>query len=209
MQAIDTLFEIEENPHRNINTDLFKSDDFKPITEFLFKFFIKDSNLSFNGSAASLFDFLTGDEIFKKLKIWMKPTSGSLTESVVGSLLPTIKELQLYNKVISSFRCENVCFEGDSKFWEFFIREALQQFLAFHFLDSKPTRNQVAVVRNEYVEMMLAMDMPSLRKFLSDIHKNTALNKNEWVELSCSDLTESVVVTKHAPKFEIIENYKT
>lgn len=208
LQAIDTVLEVRAQPYKSLDMDSFTSADFKPITDFLFKYFVKDSDIDFNGNIAPLFDYFTSESIFEKLKYFIKPTKGSLTQNIMVSVLPTIKELQLYAKVVKSFRCQNVCFEGDKKFWEFFIREALQKFIKFHFIGQNPTRTQIAYVRNEYVEKMLAMDTDQLRLFLSDIQKSTMLDQNEWVEVDPNNLVKSCIITKTTNSFEIIEDYR-
>lgn len=193
LEALDMVLEVNAGHHQNKDIDTFTLDDFKPITNFVFQFFIEGSESLFKGNISSLFDYFTGDKIFEKLNQFVQPTnmpSDSLPQNILQSLLPTIKELHLYTKVIMAFRCEKVCFDGDGKFWEIFIREALNQFVTIHFMNQKkPSLEQKVKVRNKHVEKMLKMNDLELREFLSKIRGNLEIDLDEWVNVSEANTT--------------------
>jgi hypothetical protein len=210
LDALDVCADLLEKPHAHPDADSFTQEDFRPVTDFLFNHFIKGQEIAFNGNITSLFDYLSGDAIFHQLEKFFAPSKKPLEETLLSALLPTIKELRLYSKVIYAFRSRNICFEGDAKFWEIFIREVLFQFLQAQFLDTtgKPSSAMLATARNEHVEKMLAMDAPALMNYLSDVSKN-APPCEEWVPVDRDSLMKSVIINTSVPQLRerIIDDY--
>jgi hypothetical protein len=181
MHMIDAIEEELNKPQPDVpNTETqkpdaatFTNENFKPIMDFLFDHFITKGGLFFNADVKPIFDFISGDHIYKNLKAYCEPQprkEGSHPlEAALETLLPTIKELQLYTKITMAFRLDTICFEGDGKFWEVFIREALNKLVANELKTEKEIRLHGAKFRNKYVEKMLEMDNSILREFLAKI----------------------------------------
>ena len=115
-------------------------------------------------------------------------------QKIVKSFLPTIKELLLYTVVIESFRKEGVVFEGDAKFWEYFLRASLNQLVENKIQQQlgpsqTPTLTQLFEFRDQEVDRLLSLSQPELRSVLSKL----------------SDSTQTL--SFHHP-CEIIEDYK-
>jgi len=140
----------------------------------------------------------------------LKPSEGSLFEKVLSEFLPTVKELKLYCRLLVSFRDQSVWFEGDEKFWEFFIRESLNRLAAIHVMkehgpDAGLPQAALFEIRNQYVEKMLSMDDAELRNYLSDIPKCSEL-LHQWDIVE--DDEPAVSLTASPSGIVFIENYK-
>jgi len=185
MQVIEHMNESMQKPvGREEAEEPFQPEDFKPITDFLFQHFIKDSQLPFEANIAPLVDYFTGEGLFLQFKELIKPAEEPLLEKALESLIPTIKELMLYSRVIDTFREERISFNGDAKFWEIFIRESLNQLVSGQVADTmslseKPKLSDLSAMRNVFVERLLVLDKNELREYLLGIEEQTSLIR-QW-----------------------------
>ena len=209
MQVIDTVFDSVTNPYRPGSTEQkpLKPQDLKPITDFLFQHFIKDSPIPFEGQITPLLDYFTRDGLYKQVKQMMRPSEDSLLGKGLEMLLPTVKELDLYTRVVTAFRKERISFEGDYKFWEVFLRESLNQLVAHQLakMSTKSKLAEVARLRDGFVSHLLSLDTCKLRKFLLDIPVKGPILRH-W-EIIPHDPPLVKVTYKGSPKFKIIEDY--
>ena len=170
--------------------------DLAKITDFLCHHFTKGTKLSLQGKIGKVVDYFSGDLMFQLFKESLKPSSPSLLEKSLTSNLPVIKELLLYTRVIDSFRLQMVGFEGDGKFWECFIRESLNQFVALEIekgkLKSPSIKTQASSIRAKIVDELLSLDQSALRTKLSVAHEVYFMLEN-WVEMPTEE-DEFVVV---------------
>lgn len=123
-----------------------------------------------------LFNFLLSDEMINKLKETLSSPGKPFLETAMESILPTINEITLYLRVGEAFRKENIYFEGDSKFWELFIREYLNRAIYFKIRErysspEKPPQEAINAIRDELVQEMLEMDMLEIKKKLMSLPK--------------------------------------
>lgn len=159
---------------------------FKQIASFLFDHFTKDSSslISSLGEGAKRF---SSESTFAQFQQLFKPRQGSMIEKCLAPLVPTIKELSLFTRLTDSFRCQGIHFAGDDKFWEYYIREYLNRYVAqttserYQSSKNGPSQNDRVAIREEHVDYLLSLDLPLLRKRLAEVAVLTPLSDTDDV----------------------------
>jgi hypothetical protein len=213
MQLIDDLLHAIDNPPPMgppEETPPFKEEDLKPITDFLFQHFIKDSQIPFEGNIVPLIDYFTREGLLAQFRQLMRPSNDSLLEKALESLLPTMKELILYCRLVDAFRTEKVFFEGDQKFWEIFTRESLNRLTASDILRTKGRSTRISLaeisaIRIRHVDHLLKLNMQDLRIFLSDIPESSPM-LDRWEVIP--DESEPLITKHISSPVEIVWDYQ-
>ncbi len=186
MQLVDILTSEDSKEASPQNQTL--KDDLNEITEFLFNHFTESINIPFREKITSLVEHFSGDALLKIFLDSLQPKETSLLEKGITSLLPTLKELLLYTRVLESFRQDAVFFEGDAKFWEYFIRESLNQHIAIQAQQNaeKPlSLTELFAAREKIVDSMLGMESKQLRMILAHPPEiDMSLDGQPWNEIS-------------------------
>jgi hypothetical protein len=105
-------------------------------------------------------------------------------ETLLKGLIPTLKEITLYARVLGAFRKRGVYFFGDKKFWEFFVREALNVFIEDHFKGGKvKSVEALGVQRNVVIDTLLGLNEEGLLKVFAQIPVDPTIQeeKNGWL----------------------------
>lgn len=214
LQMIDDLEEVVMNPPPiNAPQQAPYSDvDLKPITDFLFQHFVQDSQIPFEGNITPLMHYFTHEGLKEQFKQLLKPSNDSLLEKALTALLPTMKELKLYCRVVDAFRKDQVWLEGGQKFWEVFVRVSLNRLTASRIMELKGPRANVclaeqAAIRNQFVEHMLTLEKAELRAFLSDVPECSEM-LHHWEQLDV-DRPEIRIIEPTIAQFSdlIIDDY--
>lgn len=181
LQVIDAVEDVVLNPPplRAPSDSPYDGIDLTPITHFIFQHFVRDSELPFEGNIVPLIHYFTSEGLMNQFQQLLRPSEDSLLEKVLTECLPSIKELMLYCRVLVCFRNEKVWFDGDQKFWEFFVRESLNRLTASYVMekkgpDAKLPQSKIFAVRNRFVELMLQMEDQELKSYLSDIPETSS-----------------------------------
>ncbi len=128
LQALHTIIEKEVSEKEDPNAGTNIRHNFKTVATFLFSHIAPPSMQQSVGKWATHF---TGDKAFQAFaeKITTPPE-----EPVLEKRLPLIQsiveEYLLYVRLTQTMRKKGVEFEGDAKFWEFYIREYLNKHMA-------------------------------------------------------------------------------
>ena len=110
--------------------------------------------------------------MFRELTKLLQPSTNPILEQGLEALLPTIKELLLYSRVVDGFRKESIHFDGDNKFWELYLRETLNQLVAKEAQERfpnahRPSLIELTAIRNEFVDHLLSLDTQGLRSYFT------------------------------------------
>ena len=200
LQIIESIFSDQgQNPEgqeKDINHLLLKKNLHK-ITEFVFEHFTKNSSVPLKDNLGPLLEHFNGDTILKLFLNLLKPSETPLIDKILKSILPTVEELLFYTRVIDSFRKESVSFDGDAKFWEFFLRETLNQLVAIEIrkksINSDPIPlAEMAAIRQEIVKKLLSLKQQELRSLLSKLpQSNPTLDSQTWNIIGHRDSCET------------------
>lgn len=136
----------------------------KQITAFLFRHFVPKSEFAFEERILPYVEELTSQTILEQIELMTRSSNQSLLENGLATLMPSIKEVTLYCKVVSSFRREKITFKGDQKFWEVFVRESLNRLVAAK--AQKMAKVSQAKLREEFVDLLLSFQQKELREYL-------------------------------------------
>ncbi len=102
-------------------------ENFSKVTSFLFEHVTGDG---FMGNVGEWANYFTGDQAFEAFREAVQPSGDSMLDKGLPVLLPAVKEYILYGRVADFFRRQTIGFDGDTKFWECFVREYLNQIVA-------------------------------------------------------------------------------
>ncbi len=167
-----TLLQLVQDIMEPANDKNIYLEDFKQVTEFMFRHLTKDSQLPFDAEVAAYCNRYVTQETLATFKEYLKPSQTPLTEKLLEAFLPTLNELRLYGRVLDMYRRQCVSFAGDAKFWEVFIRESLNEMVV-------QESWQKTVAREEIVRRLLEYDELKLKGCLSFAQK-TLPAKVDW-----------------------------
>jgi len=144
-------------------------DDKRTIVSFLFHYLGKDLR-EMSSFADTLYSFVPGEDVIDQLAASIPSSERPWLESVLESALPSIQESILYCRLVTVFRSHAVYFEGDDKFWEFYVREFLNRLVESQVASSSEQDCSLSIrtqIRMRFVEIMLTYNDEELWHLLS------------------------------------------
>lgn len=194
MQLVEALMKsLESNKKEPVTPkDQSVTEELKIITEFLIRHFTQESPLPMQKNISSLCSGLLDKDGVNKFLEGVQSDDTSFLEKGLKSISSTIKELLLYTKITSYFRKKSVYFEGDAKFWEYFLRESLNR-LVTHEVQQRYegytlSLAQLVGIREHLVDKLLSFDPSGLCTFLSKILQEEILfDRQGWEDVKNLD----------------------
>jgi hypothetical protein len=179
------------------NKEILKEELLK-ITSFLFEHFTSPSTFPFQENMGSLIEKISGDTVLKIFLDALQTKGPPLIEKCLNSFSPTLKESLLHTRVVNSFRKEAVYFEGDAKFWEYFLREYLNQLVHVQIkqeggYSDRLTLTQHLDTREKIVEQLLSLNQEELRLLLSQLSQTDLLLENQLWEMIPFNKSEETI----------------
>jgi hypothetical protein len=159
-----TLMQLIEVSMNTVENEPIKKEEWQKIVGFLFQHFTESTPVSL---PKSITDYYTFESMIHQLFETSGSSNTTPLEKGIKNLTPTIKELLLYTRVIDSFRVKGICFDGDAKFWEHFIREYLNSHIASYSKDKALNLEELTEFRTFLVDQLLSLDPALLYESLS------------------------------------------
>ncbi len=161
LQALHTTIEEEVFDKKTKTTEREVQQNFETIAHFFFSHLAPPSMQQTVGNWATYF---TGEQAFQKFKaaVTRRPQE-SMLEKRLPLIQSVVEEYLLYVRLTRIMRNLGVEVEGDSKFWEFYIREYLNKYVALH----PNTEN----AREECVRYLVSCEGSTLIAALSELPK--------------------------------------
>jgi len=169
LELIEAARDQAENRSAVVYDEEQSLEDKRSVVSFLFHYLGKDLR-EMSSFADTLYDFFPGENVIDQIAACIPSSERPWLESVLESSLPSIQESILYCRLVMVFRSHAVYFEGDDKFWEFFMREFLNRLVESKMRsagESDPSFSIKARIRACFVEVMLTYNDEQLWQLLS------------------------------------------
>lgn len=170
MQILDDFIEFYEKPEETVISKKKASinQSLKHITDFLFNHFTDGTPVPFKENIGSWIDYYSEEKVLMQFLDMFKSEKNDFLDEVLNSLTPLIKESILHTRITESFRKDGVAFEGDDKFFEYFVKIILDKLVE---IDSNDRNSKVELtlkdklkIREERIDKLLSLDQEKVRK---------------------------------------------